>query len=194
MELRVPVPLLEVAEENEKILEELVEYVYEESDDYALHHVEIRPQIIDTPEKISEHDVVFDEIEDKVIQEIRDAKFIIWVAVAWFSNESIYKELFIKKNQGLNIRIILSKEDSNSRMISKLKDSGFDMVVIPQWGALEYNRIHDKFCIIDMDYVMHRSYNWTSTANYNEETLATALDHEIVAKVATQFMQLYNQK
>ncbi|MFR8882410.1 MULTISPECIES: phospholipase D-like domain-containing protein [Peptoniphilaceae] len=194
MELRVPVPLLEVAEENEKILEELVEYVYEESDDYALHHVEIRPQIIDTPEKISEHDLVFDEIEDKVIQEIRDAKFIIWVAVAWFSNESIYKELFIKKNQGLNIRIILSKEDSNSIMISKLKDSGFDMVVIPQRGALEYNRIHDKFCIIDMDYVMHRSYNWTSTANYNEETLATALDHEIVAKFATQFMQLYNQK
>ena len=34
-ELRVPVPLLEVAEENEKILEELVEYVYQESDDYA---------------------------------------------------------------------------------------------------------------------------------------------------------------
>ncbi len=34
-ELRVPVPLLEVAEENEKILEELVEYVYQESDNYA---------------------------------------------------------------------------------------------------------------------------------------------------------------
>lgn len=43
VELRVPVPLLEVAEENKKILEELVEYVYEESDDYALYHVEIRP-------------------------------------------------------------------------------------------------------------------------------------------------------
>ena len=60
MELRVPVPLLEVAEENEKILEELVEYVYEESDDYALHSVEIRPQVIDTPDEISEYDVVFD--------------------------------------------------------------------------------------------------------------------------------------
>lgn len=29
-----------------------MEYVYEESDDYALHHVEIRPQVIDTPEEI----------------------------------------------------------------------------------------------------------------------------------------------
>lgn len=35
IKLRVPVPLLEVAEENKKILEELIEYVYQESDDYA---------------------------------------------------------------------------------------------------------------------------------------------------------------
>ena len=75
MELRVPVPLLEIAEENEKILEELVEYVYEESDDYALHHVEIRPQVIDTPDEVTEHNVVFDAIQEKVIQGIRDAKF-----------------------------------------------------------------------------------------------------------------------
>ena len=47
-----------MAEENEKILEELVEYVYEESDEYAIHRVEIRPQIIDTSQKTSEHDVV----------------------------------------------------------------------------------------------------------------------------------------
>lgn len=54
--------------------------------------------------------------------------------------------------------------------------------------------MHDKFCIIDMDYVSHRSYSWTTTANYNEETLATALDHELVAKFVTQFMELYNKK
>lgn len=52
--------------------------------------------------------------------------------------------------------------------------------------------MHDKFCIIDMDYVMHRSYNWTPTVNKNVETLATALDHELVAKFAKEFMELYN--
>ena len=133
VELRVPVPLLEIAEENEKILEELVEYVYEESDDYALHHVEIRPQVIDTPDEVTEHNVVFDAIQDEVIQGIRDAKFIIWAAVAWFSNEAIYQELLAKKKHGL--------------------------------------------------------YNWTLTANYNEETLATALDHELVVKFAKEFME-----
>ena len=192
VELRVPVPLLEIAEENEKILEELVEYVYEESDDYALYHVEIRPQVIDTPDEVTEHNVVFDAIQDEVIQGIRDAKFIIWAAVAWFSNEAIYQELLAKKKQGLNVRIIVSQEDSNKNMISKLKENKFDVVVIPRWGNRGYNRMHDKFCIIDMDYVMHGSYNWTPTANKNVETLATALDHELVTKFAKEFMELYN--
>ena len=38
---------------------------------------------------------------------------------------------------------------------------------------------------------MHESYNWTSTAN-NNETLANALDHELVVKFAKEFMELYN--
>ena len=48
-------------------------------------------------------------------------------------------------------------------------------------------------CIIDMDYVMHGSYNWTPTANNNDETLATALDHDLVAKFASEFMLMYNE-
>lgn len=192
VELRFPVPLLEVAENHEKELDSLVEFVYEESDDYALHHMEIRPQVIDAPEEVTEYDVVFDEIQDTVIQGIRDARFIIWAAVAWFSNEAIYQELLVKKEQGLSIRIIVSKEDSNKAMISKLKENGFNVIDVPKWGTQGYNRMHGKFCIIDMDYVMHGSYNWTPTANHNEETLATALDHEFVSKFADKFMKLYN--
>ena len=51
----------------------------------------------------------------------------------------------------------------------------------------------DKFCIVDLDYVMHGSYNWSKNANYNEETLATALDREFVSKFADEFMEIYNE-
>lgn len=127
-----------------------------------------------------------------MIRRIRDAKFIIWTAFAWYFNEAIYQELLAKKEQGLNIRIIVSQEGSNKDMLLKLKENKFDVVVIPRWGNRGYDRMHDKFCIIDMDYVMHESYNWTPTANKNVETLATALDHELVTKFATEFMELYN--
>ena len=52
--------------------------------------------------------------------------------------------------------------------------------------------MYDKFCTIDIDYVMYGSYNWTSTANDSEEILATTLDHELIAKFAKEFMELYN--
>ena len=39
---------------------------------------------------------------------------------------------------------------------------------------------------------MHGSYNWTPTANYNEETLSIALDCELVTKFAKEFIELYN--
>lgn len=45
----------------------------------------------------------------------------------------IYQEFLAKKKQGLNIRIIVSQEDSNTNMISKLKENKFDLVVIPIW-------------------------------------------------------------
>ena len=36
------------------------------------------------------------------------------------------------------------------------------------------------------------SYNWTPIANYNEEILAPALDHELVKKFAKECMGLDN--
>lgn len=95
-----------------------------------------------------------------------------------------------KKKQGLNIRLIISDEDANQKLLPKLHNA-FDVVVISRHGWNEYNRMHDKFCIVDLEYVMHGSYNWTPTANYNEETLATALDREFVKKFADEFMRMY---
>lgn len=193
IELRFPVPLLDEANDKCEELNKLVRYVYEESDEYALQEVKIRPIVTDTPSEVTEYDVVFDKIQNTVIHGIRNAKFLVWAAVAWFSNEAIFNELLSKKNQGLNVRIIVSDEESNSPMITKLKSYGFDVKVIKRWGYNDYNRMHDKFCIIDMDYVMHGSYNWTPTANNNDETLATALDHEFVSKFAQEFMSLYTE-
>lgn len=191
IEVRVPVPLIDKANEKEDGISKLIAYVYEEDEDYALGDVLIRPQIISSSvAEYIEHDVVFNEIQDTIVQGIRDAKYLIWAAVAWFSNDAIYNELKAKKEAGLDIRIIISDEASNNKLLSKLR-SNFDLVVIPRHGWNEYNRMHDKFCIIDLEYVMHGSYNWTATANYNEETLATALDREFVKKFADEFMRMF---
>lgn len=193
VELRFPVPLLDEANVFKAQLDKLAEFVYEESEEHALRNIEIRPLVIDAPEDYKEYDVIFRKYRDTVIQGIRDAKFVIWATVAWFTDVSIFRELVAKKQQGLNIRVIVSKENSNNAMISQLRDQRFDFKIIEHWGDRGYNRMHHKFCIVDMEYVMHGSYNWTPTANNNDETLATALDHDLVAKFATEFMLMYNE-
>nr|WP_315022152.1 phospholipase D-like domain-containing protein [uncultured Aminipila sp.] len=191
IELRVPVPLIDTANEHEKEIKDLFEYVYEETDDFALNQVLLKPRIISSSvDELIQNDVIFDEIQDTVIQGIRDAKYLIWVAVAWFTNESFYREMLLKKDAGVNIRVIISDEDSNQNLLPKL-NGNFDTVVVPCLGYYGKNRMHDKFCIIDMDYVMHGSYNWTASANYNGETWATAIDREFVKKFADEFMRMY---
>ena len=56
--------------------------MYEETDDYGLGGVPIRPKILRAEDvEYKEHDVVFSEIQEVVIQGIRDAKYTIWAAV-----------------------------------------------------------------------------------------------------------------
>lgn len=192
IELRIPVPLLDEANAALDDIRELVRYVYEESDAYRLRQVVIRPEIHPKMgDEYIEHTVQFNKIQETIIQGIRDAKYTIWAAIAWFTNHTIINELVAKKQKGVNVRIVISQESENAPYYKQL-DEQFDMVILPRHGYRDWNRMHDKFCIIDFDYVMHGSYNWTRVANYNDETLATAIDREFVRKFADEFLRLYN--
>jgi len=107
----------------------------------------------------------------------------------------IFEELMLRKKEGVNIRIITSDESSNQHIMDKL-ERNFEVVKIPLKGKYLSNRLHDKFCIIDFEFVMHGTYNWSRNAEGNDETLATALDRDFVKKFADEFMRLYieNQK
>ncbi len=174
-------------------LEEIARSIYVESEEYDLHSFFIKPKVIDNIENDTvEHDVVFDEIKETIIQGIRDAKYIIWAAVAWITDREIFNELVAKKEAGVNIRIITSDEESNKWLIDELEKE-FDTIRVPCWGNNNRNRLHDKFCIIDFEYVMHGSYNWSKNAQNNEETLSTAIDRDFVRKFLDQFISLYNE-
>lgn len=193
IEIRVPIPLINNANEILEDLRSLVRYVYEESSAHDLGEVLIRPLILQDEEfEHKEHDVMFSDIQDTIIQGIRDAKYVIWGAVAWLTNQVIIDELLAKKQQRIDVRLIISEETNNCPYYKQLSEN-FDTVLIPHHGWEEWNRMHDKFCIIDFEYVMHGSYNWTKVANYNDETLATALDRDFVKKFADEFMCLYRK-
>lgn len=193
IDLRVPIPMIKEARNYVSVLSEVAGNVYRETDDYEYWGLNIKPKPIELDGDFeNEHDVTFERIKEEIIQGIRNAKYSIWVAVAWFTDRDLLNELIVKKNEGLNIRIITSDEDSNSSLIAELEEN-FDVKKVPLSGRYLSNRIHDKFCIIDLQYVMHGSFNWSVSANYNEETLATALDRDFAKKFADEFIKLYSE-
>lgn len=193
IDLRVPIPLLKEARNLQKMLESVASIVYMESDEYDFGGLVIKPKPVEIESlEAIEHDVVFDEIKDTIIQGIRNANYIIWAAVAWFTDVEILNELKLRKEAGVSVRIITSDESSNQHIMKDLEDN-FDLTKVPLKGYYLSNRLHDKFCIIDLEYVMHGSYNWSKNARKNDETLATALDRDFVKKFADEFMRLYNE-
>ncbi|MDU2895240.1 MAG: phospholipase D-like domain-containing protein [Clostridium sp.] len=191
--LRVPIPMLKQARKLEKELESLAEDVYVENSLYAFGDLMVKPKAIELDsEEFREHDVIFDEIKNTIIQGIRNAKYTIWAAVAWFTDDDIFEELMLRKQVGVNIRLITSDEESNKYLIKNIEEN-FEIVKIPLKGRYLSNRLHDKFCIIDFEFVMHGSYNWSKNARNNDETLATALDRDFVRKFSDEFMRLYNE-
>ena len=188
IELRVPIPLLKDAADLQKSLDKLFEATYPETNEYAYGSLTIKPKMIGTEDRsYKEYDVLFENIKQTIIQGIRDAKYAIWIAVAWFTNRDIFDELCLRKKDGLNIRIITIGNNTNKYLLNEL-ESEFDTLKITLPGG---HIFHHKFCIIDFEYVMHGSFNWSKNAEGNEETWSTALDRDFSRKFADKFMRMY---
>ncbi|AZR76744.1 phospholipase D-like domain-containing protein [Bacillus thuringiensis] len=193
--LRVPIPMMKTAKKLKGVLEELASEVYMEPtdtyQDYEFWGLRIKPKPVELDtDSYVDHNVIFDDIKEEIIQGIRNAKYTIWIAVAWFTDEDIFNELLLRKKEGVNIRIITSDEKTNTHIIDKL-EGNFEVVKVGLKGDYLKNRLHDKFCIIDLEYVMHGSYNWSKNARNNDETWATALDRDFVRKFVDEFLRLY---
>ncbi len=134
----------------------------------------------------------FNNIRKHIIEEINSANFLIWVAVAWFTDRKILKALYKKRQQGINIQIIFNDDEINKTLESnsdkKLSDY-FEVYKIPVETKFE-NKMHNKFCIIDLKKVITGSYNWTTKAQYNKETITIIESRLQAEKFAKEFITL----
>ena len=137
-----------------------------------------------------EVEVFFEDIQQQIIEQIKLAKYFIWIAVAWFTDKALMRALYDKKQEGINIRLVILDDEIN-------KDNGFEYEKyfetkrVKKTGIYQ-NIMHHKFCIIDLKTIVHGSYNWTTKAKWNKETISIENSREIAEKYATEFIQLIN--
>ncbi|WP_118196645.1 phospholipase D-like domain-containing protein [Albibacterium indicum] len=160
-----------------------------QQDGYRLDEFEGKYKIIgaDLPDNI-EVEVHFEDIEAQIVEQIRNAKFSIWVAVAWFTNKVLMREIYNKKREGVNVRLIVLDDEINTKYGFPY-EKYFETKRVPKSGKYE-NIMHHKFCVIDLKTVVHGSYNWTTKANWNRETASVENSRELAEKYASEFISL----
>jgi len=156
---------------------------------FLIKEINFVPQIAPV-EKQPELEVVFEEQKNKIKTEIEQARFSIWVAVAWFTLDEIYDLLVQKQKEGLDVRIIVSKDEINKGKYDKYKNL-LSIWGYPKFGTYNDNLMHNKFCVIDLRKVIHGSYNWSKKAEYNRETIEIVEDRKVAEGFAEQFKKLY---
>lgn len=117
------------------------------------------------------------KIQNVIQSELFKAQHSIKVCMAWLTNDLLFQPLLLKLRTGVEVDIILNKDDVNLR--SKVNFEQFTQM----GGRLHWNTskrlLHHKFCIIDDRVVISGSYNWTNKAEYNHEDITVYTDEDI---------------
>lgn len=135
-------------------------------------------------------EAVFENIANRIIKEIQSAKKSIYIAVAWFTNKSIFEELLSKASEGCSIQIIISNDDINENssidfeLLENVNGSVFKI------GNGDRELMHNKFCVIDYNTVITGSYNWSYKAENNFENIVINSDD---TSLAEQFVKEFIQ-
>jgi len=110
-------------------------------------------------------------IGETILQEIRQARSRLSVALYAVNNLVMVEELAKLAGEGIKIRAKIDKKRSmrqkrNMRAIEILKSAGISVQLVGQEG-----KNHNKFIVIDGAKVITGSYNWTVRAEQNWENI-----------------------
>lgn len=131
-----------------------------------------------------------EECLDAIIYQLRSAQHTIQICVFTISDDRISDAIIACHRMGRKVLIITDNE--------KLHDTGSDIQRLEQAGIpvkidRSSDHMHHKFAIIDGQFVLTGSYNWTrSAAKYNHENLLVTSDKAVAAAFEEEFNKLWN--
>lgn len=173
----------------EKVLIDKINKIMK-SNGYSIEKIEdkyyiLGKDIYDEPVELKTH---FEDIQNQIIEEIARAKYTIWVAVAWFTDQKLFEALVKKKKEGLNVQVIVNDDLINRKCGFRFEEH-FETYRLPEQGMYR-NIMHNKFCVIDLKTVISGSYNWSNKAQYNDESIDIKYSREAAEPYATEFIKL----
>jgi len=127
-------------------------------------------------------DAVFENIAERIQNEIGKTKHTLLIAVAWFTNKNIFNSILLKAKAGCSVSLIISDDaiNANSRIdfseLEKLNGHFY------KFGNGDTELMHNKFCVIDNSTVITGSYNWSYKAENNFENVVINYEDRFLAE------------
>lgn len=132
-----------------------------------------------------------DNLQKVILKHLDSAQVGVTVAVAWFTDTTLFRKLLEVQERGVNVQLIITNHqfnhdsDNNYHLI---KENGG---VFLQIGG-DYKTMHHKFCIVDYKTLLQGSFNWTRKANQsnNETLLVIQDDFQAINEFTEEFERL----
>lgn len=134
-------------------------------------------------------EAIFENIAERIQQEISKAQKSVFVAVAWFTNKNLFRELVKKARNGCTVSLIISNDSINLNSGINFNELVSAKSKVFKIGNGESVLMHNKFCIIDYNTVITGSYNWSYKAETNFENVIVTYNDTVLAE---QFITEFN--
>lgn len=134
-------------------------------------------------------EAIFDNIAERIQQEISQAQKSIFIAVAWFTNKNLFNELLKQVKNGCTVSIIISDDQINQNSAINFNLLSRNNAHVYKVGDGDTELMHNKFCVIDYSTVITGSYNWSYKAESNFENIIITTDDTALAE---QFISEFN--
>jgi hypothetical protein len=139
-------------------------------------------------------EAIFENIAERIEQEIKKAHKSIFIAVAWFTNKRLFDELINKALNGCTISLIISNDTINQNSQIDFEQLSINNSRVYKVGDGETALMHNKFCIIDYSTIITGSYNWSYKAESNfENVIITYNDTTLAEQFISEFNNIRKQ-
>ena len=138
-------------------------------------------------------EALFENIAERLEQELSQAAKSIYIAVAWFTNARLFDTLLTKAKQGITVQLLISNDKINQQSPIDYQQLNIGKSVAYMIGDGEKDLMHNKFCIIDEYTVINGSYNWSYKAEKNHENIIITTGDSVLAEsFIKQFKKIRN--
>ena len=127
--------------------------------------------------------------DKKLIQFIDNAKSSLDIAIYSITHSGIAQAIISAKNRGLAVRMVVDRSQSKgkSSLVSNLQSAGIPLKIGNFAGIM-----HNKFTIVDGEFMETGSYNYTGNAtNNNGENQLYLNDSGVIQRYMANFEEIY---